>query len=664
MNEARKSPFTYRADIDGLRAIAVLFVILYHLDVAPFYAGYLGVDVFFVISGYLITRLLVAEIDQSKSISITAFYTRRARRLLPALFVVIIFTICVGIFVMTPLELLELAETALSSVFFSSNFYFWRTSDYFNPVSELNPLLHTWSLAIEEQYYVVYPVAFLLVSRYVISYRKQLLGVTIALSFALSIFAYDIYPLPNFYSLPTRFWELGVGALAALYSGVNSRIKWLPEFGLTLISFAVFCFNRDTPTPSYYTLLPVLGTICILIGGQSQSALTRGLSLPALTVIGAMSYSLYLWHQPVIAFHRIAIGPISSVFNYLLVISIIFLLAYGSYKLVEQPMRDSRRVKNKNFVGITIVLLSVILIVGILLIRTDGNRSNWLVSNSDKQDIFLAITRKNSGVPRNFEATCFFNIQKVEALPKKSALASCERKYGPGIVIIGDSHAFNIYRGLMALSAKEEIEPISPRFVVSFIRGGCRLIEAASDCPLNLAAKFLNENRDFFSGAIYHQAGFYFIRHNSSGMSHRAMFTRLSETDSVDITKYTLRTEMIEETMSELAALGNHVPVRFITPRIEPHISNRYLLDNGCNFSYSIRPGLFELFDSIAIAAHKVGGSYPSVELFNLPRFISMKESKDLIDCPQLMWRDGDHWSHFGEVYFVKKLVEGNAFDF
>ena len=155
MNGITKSRLEYGADIDGLRAIAVVCVILYHLDVAPFYAGFLGVDIFFVISGYLITQLLTKEIDKNKSFSVTKFYARRAKRLLPALFLVITFTMCVGIFIMTPFELKELAETALSSVFFSSNFYFWRTSDYFNPVSELNPLLHTWSLALEEQFYLL-----------------------------------------------------------------------------------------------------------------------------------------------------------------------------------------------------------------------------------------------------------------------------------------------------------------------------------------------------------------------------------------------------------------------------------------------------------------------------------------------------------------------------
>lgn len=343
----------YRAEIDGLRALAVLPVILFHAGFSTFAGGFVGVDVFFVISGFLITSIIYEEISQDR-FSIISFYERRARRLLPALFLVCLVSIPFAWAWMLPDALAGFFESLLATNLFASNIYFWLSDDYFGIAAEHMPLLHTWSLAVEEQFYLFFPIFLLLLKRAGWSWTLVLIVMLSAFSLSVAQWASSAYPSANFYLLPTRIWELGFGAALSLWSR-NHQIQSAPArsfgayLGLGLILYAILAFDRQTPFPSVWALMPVTGTILILACTDSENLVGRMLSLRPLVFIGLISYSAYLWHQPLFAFARIRMfdSPSASLMLLLAVASL--MLAYCSWRWVEVPFR------RKQFAGRKVV---------------------------------------------------------------------------------------------------------------------------------------------------------------------------------------------------------------------------------------------------------------------------------------------------------------------
>ena len=335
----------YRRDIDGLRAFAVLPVVLAHAGMPGFAGGFVGVDVFFVISGYLITGILLREMRE-KRFSLATFYERRARRILPALFSVLLVCIATGWFVLPPDMFKELAQSVLATVFFVSNIRFWdSTEDYFGAAAEWEPLLHTWSLSVEEQFYLVFPLLLcLLVGRR----NKWLLG-TVAgisgLSLTASIWATSAQPFANYFLTPFRVWELGLGALLALGVVPPLRHRGAGEFaaatGLAMILASVFLYGPSTPFPGLAALLPCIGAAALIWAGtHSQPTASRLLSLPIFVGVGLISYSLYLWHWPVLVLMRLLHGSSELPLAWgLAAMALSLILAYLSWKLVETPFR-------------------------------------------------------------------------------------------------------------------------------------------------------------------------------------------------------------------------------------------------------------------------------------------------------------------------------------
>ncbi len=296
----------YRREIDGLRAVAVLPVILFHAGFSWFAGGYVGVDIFFVISGYLITTIIINDIENGR-FSIAKFYERRARRILPALFFVLICCIPFAWMWMVPSQFKDFSQALVAITFFSSNILFWRKEDYFAPAAEENPLLHTWSLGVEEQFYIFFPILLIMLWRFgrqPVFYVVCLLSL---ISFLLSEWGWRNNPEANFYLLPTRAWELGIGAICAFI--LNGRPvksnQFLSLTGLVLIIYSIFAFDESLPFPSAYALLPVLGAALIIIYGSSSTFTAKILSMKWLVGIGLVSFSAYLWHQPLLAFARI-----------------------------------------------------------------------------------------------------------------------------------------------------------------------------------------------------------------------------------------------------------------------------------------------------------------------------------------------------------------------
>ncbi len=332
----------YRSEIDGLRAIAVLPVIFFHAGLDFFSGGYVGVDVFFVISGYLITSILISDMEVGR-FSILRFYERRARRILPALFVVIAACIPFAWFWMTPALFRDFCESIVAVIFFASNVLFWSESGYFAEAAELKPLLHTWSLAVEEQYYLFFPIFLLLLPRVG---RKKLFWVIVVfalVSLLLSEWAWRNATTANFYLAPTRAWELLAGSICAFVTTGRSVPSSNPVglLGLALIIVSIFAFDDATPFPSLYAVLPVGGTMLVILFAQAGTWGARILSTPALVAIGMVSYSAYLWHQPLFAFARLkSIGEPSHLLMVSLAIAAL-LLAAVTWRYVEQPFRKS-----------------------------------------------------------------------------------------------------------------------------------------------------------------------------------------------------------------------------------------------------------------------------------------------------------------------------------
>lgn len=330
----------YRPEIDGLRAVAVVPVILFHAGFAVFSGGFIGVDVFFVISGYLITGILIAELEAG-NFSIVRFYERRARRILPALFLVIACCIPFAWAWMLPSQLRDFSQSVVAVALFYSNIQFWNDSGYFADVAEFKPLLHTWSLAVEEQFYLFFPVFLALMWRIG---RERAFWSILALglaSLALCEWGWRNMPDANFYLAPTRAWELLAGSLCAFrMSGRGSGANgWLGAAGLALVGFAIVFFDGGTPFPSFLTLIPVGGTVLVILFGGAGTGVARLLSMRALVGIGLISYSAYLWHQPLFAFARIrSIDEPAGWLMALLAVSSL-VLAFFSWKFVEQPFR-------------------------------------------------------------------------------------------------------------------------------------------------------------------------------------------------------------------------------------------------------------------------------------------------------------------------------------
>ena len=364
----------YRPEIDGLRAIAVMAVIFYHAQITifgyqPFKGGFIGVDIFFVISGYLITSIILRELITTGSFSFKYFYERRIRRILPVLLLVIIVSLPLAWLYLVPKNFIDYAKSILYSLGFISNIYFPISGQAYGDISSLlKPFLHTWSLSVEEQYYILFPVFLIISFKYFKSYLGFILGIGFLLSFGIAEYGSTNFPGFNFYLIPSRGWELLAGSLLAYFEikfgqRKNNKILILilPGIGLFLIGHSIFFFNDKMNLPSLYTLSPIVG-VCLLIWYTSKDDwVTKILSSKLFVGIGLISYSLYLWHYPIFAFARIIDFTNGDIFKELLVGLIVFLLSILSYYLIEKPARN-KSIQFK-FIFLTVVFAYCVLIV-------------------------------------------------------------------------------------------------------------------------------------------------------------------------------------------------------------------------------------------------------------------------------------------------------------
>jgi peptidoglycan/LPS O-acetylase OafA/YrhL len=430
----------YRKEIDGLRALAVLPVILFHADLPAFSGGFVGVDVFFVISGYLITSIILQE-QEAGTFTLIGFYDRRARRILPALFVVTLACVPFVWLWMLPGDLKDFSLSLIGLSAFISNIVFWIKSGYFDTAAEIKPLLHTWSLAVEEQYYLLFPAFVLLIWRAGRRYLPWVLLLAALLSFAAAQWGSLHKPDASFYLLPTRGWELLIGAFAAFHllhrneveapAGKARRVlaECLGVLGVALIVYAICRFTKATPFPGVYALAPTLGTVCIILFAMPWTYTGMLLGCRPLVGIGLISYSAYLWHQPMFALARNrGIAPPAPAL--LLGLSALAIgLAYLSWRFVERPMRDKRRVSRAAIFRFALCFSVGFCCLGLIGYFANGFPGRFALPQT--------MVESFDRTPRLAE--CFYKPRIATREDWLCALGT--RRPDPSFMVFGDSHS-------------------------------------------------------------------------------------------------------------------------------------------------------------------------------------------------------------------------------
>lgn len=650
----------YRAEIDGLRAIAVIPVILFHAGFEHFNGGFVGVDVFFVISGYLITTIILSEMENN-TFSLANFYERRARRILPALFLVMLVSIPFAWIWFLALDMKDFSKSLVAVSTFSSNILFWSETGYWGTINELKPLLHTWSLAVEEQYYILFPLFLMLMwnlrKRWILSF----IMIIAAISLVISQWGAYNKPSANFFLLPTRGWELALGASIAFYFlyGKNTVSRFLHHksvsevlglVGILMIGYAVFAFDKSVPFPSFYALVPTIGAGLIIIFSSSKTMVGQLLGTKVLVGIGLISYSAYLWHQPLFAFarHRSLTEPNELLFWILAALT--FPLAYLSWRYVEKPFRKKNVLNRKAIFAFVMIGSLAFISIGMVGYLTDGFNGRPTKSNLTLQSIAEKM-KDNTGL----NPTC-----------DGSFTSHCRTSNAPEIIIWGDSFAMHLVQGIMASQKNAKIIQMTksacgPFFDIAPINRPSLLASWAQDC-----LKFNEKVRDWLienKTVKYAVLSSPFNQYLSKNMS---ILLRNGELVKANID---LVIKEMRKTLSELEIMGI-TPIVFSPPPANGINIGRCLarasylgLDlDSCNFRVDEiaqdRLATYSFLESIS-KYHRV------VFLNNLLCDNSMCNTHI---GSAFIYRDGGHLSHegsaaLGKKFYFYKIIVGEPFD-
>ncbi|QJD59154.1 acyltransferase [Pseudomonas sp. gcc21] len=445
----------YRAEIDGLRALAVIPVILFHAGFSVISGGFIGVDIFFVISGYLITSILISELANAR-FSLADFYLRRARRILPVLFLVVAVSVPFSYMLLMPRDFDDFAQSVGAVSIFSSNILFWMESGYFDTSAELKPLLHTWSLAVEEQFYIFFPLFLMASWRWGKKFVIASIVLIAVISLAVAHWGAYNKPTATYYLLPTRAWELLMGSLVAFYlrdkkpafSRNTAEIMSLSGFGLIMFSF--FAYDSSTPFPSLYALVPIVG-VCLLIVFTVEGSLVYKLLASRLMVgIGLISYSAYLWHQPVLALAKYTLLDNYTYMTMVVLCLVVLVISYLSWRFVEAPFRSGKLSEKRFVFPVSGIGLASFVLLGFGI----DNRAffdNKMVGDDVEYISYLEYNESDdwlggARVGKCFLTTkednfAFFNADECLDISDKKA----------DILLFGDSHAAHLNSALLHL---------------------------------------------------------------------------------------------------------------------------------------------------------------------------------------------------------------------
>ncbi len=627
---------SFRCDVEGLRALAVLAVMAFHFGSPWLTGGFVGVDIFFVISGYLITGMLVSELEKSGRINLLRFYGRRARRLLPALLLVTVVTLVWGTVILSPPEQISAARAALASSLYVSNFWFLsQWFDYFAPENAHNPFLHTWTLSVEEQFYLFWPALLLLVGRS--RPNPRTLAVTIilttAISFIISLWLTSTRQAWAFYASPARAWEFGLGALASLTpvtrwacsSKAAPAIGWI---GLALVLLSFIVINEEMPFPGLIALLPSAATACVLVSGASGKLMGPVLLLRTALFqwFGRLSYSIYLWHWPIIVYASIA-DPSLSVWGRLGCIALTLACASASYHFLEHPIRFNvwlaERAVRSVGMGVSFSM------IGAIAAGATGIFVNWSVASSPAQRTISDVTLRlpvagSRGCLLEFihtkPITCTFGS---DAAPKTS-------------VLFGDSHADEWSTPLAFLAGDEGWR------VVTYLKASCsvadipvyniRLHRLSPECTSWRSQALAEIVKLRPAAVVILEFSSYYIRSPLTDLGERA----------VDLATWSAG---LDRSLRTLTAAG----IRVVLVRDNPTPGRNmrecllYAVWHGLPESRCATPRLAALNDAVTVAEHKVVDAISGVRFADFT-----SEFCDQTICPAvrgglIVYRDGHH---------------------
>ena len=639
----------YRKEIDGLRAIAILPVIWIHSGLPFLSGGFLGVDVFFVISGFLITSILVKELDAG-SFKLSEFYERRARRILPALVAVIgVTTVVVLIIAKNPKFLEDYGQSVMSTVFFSSNIYFWQTSGYFGSASELAPMLHTWSLAVEEQFYIFFPLLLMLLFPYgrkVVILAIILIGI---ISLSIAEWAAIHSPFGNFYLLPSRAWELMAGSLAAIFYS-SSIVKYSREIfsgcfsfiGLALILSSYIFYSPSTAHPSSLTILPVLGAVLVLLFAEDKNIIGKLLSTKILSFVGLISYSLYLWHQPVLALMKSRYSLHLEINNIIFSIILIFVLSYLSWKFVETPFRSKQKYPPKKIMNYSLASIAIGAFGSLILVYNLSVQRIIFPENMFRYEILLEAQDAHSEQIMFENDDCKFWSEEFSHV-FINRFNECKAKYRKAVFILGGSHAKDLYNAV-AISSKNP-------FIVSVSRGFCRPHKYLGNernlpkCQYQDFEKFAKEYSSSISHVIYTQTPESLFTINSL---HEASIENLALKQVDEVTDY-LR-NLKQEYKLDVTMIGMFPPLKVspINWNFEETFESQFdevLSDNSIQ--------LTKMIDGVLIS------KLAPYDISYITKFdgFNLKFPNDLVFQNKITYSDDNHISLVGEKLFGQRLV-------
>ncbi len=467
---------SYRPDIDGLRAIAILSVVIFHAFPAVISGGFIGVDVFFVISGFLISSIIFKSLETG-SFGYVDFYIRRVKRIFPALILVLVVCLLIGWYVLLPGEFSSLGKHVVSGAFFVSNITSWKEVGYFNPASELKPLLHLWSLGVEEQYYIIWPVLVAFIWKRSHNFLWIVVPILIC-SFLINVYAVSLRQEATFFLPVTRFWELMMGGFLAFAALHRIRIfhprisdNAVSAVGFCLLVIGFFWIDSDKKFPGWWALLPTTGAFLLIYAGKDSWVNSRILANKAFVFIGLISYPLYLWHWPLLVYTKIL--GLSGVYEKTVVVAVSLVLAFITYAFIEKPIRFSLKKGS-------VWLISVMLIVTAVGLAAYMGRLQPYHDGQDIQKISRATGEwdyPGSMQPFKFNGRTFYRIRNGSPVQKKSGT----------VVFFGDSNVEQYYPNIEVLSHQDEKD------IVFSTQGGCPPIPNVYHAKLPQCDRFADD---------------------------------------------------------------------------------------------------------------------------------------------------------------------------
>ncbi len=643
----------YRADIDGLRAVAVLPVIAFHAGFPGFSGGFVGVDVFFVISGYLITGILAGDLAEGRY-SIARFYERRARRILPALFVMMAVSAVVAHLLLMPPAFKDFSASVFAVALFLSNMLFISEVDYFGPSADEVPLLHTWSLAVEEQFYILFPL--ILWALWKLGRGRALAWGVAAITLASLVFsewAWRHDPAASFYFLPSRAWELGAGALCALIPARPGKAarEVLGLAGLAAIVVAVVMLDRSYPFPSLWALLPVGGAVAVILAEGSLAG--RLLSWRPMVAVGLISYSAYLWHNPVFVFARAAGDREPGMLGMLGLSVLSLVLAWLSWRFIEQPfrtggVRKALLARRWQVFAASLGGIAAFVLVALWGWTSEGRAALWLRHASELERRTYALFAPARELIRHLDdGDCRFN-ERVVGPGTPARLERCHAEYGPGLAVIGDSHAINLADALILAEAAP--------FVYGMTQGNCRPDTPRGECGYDGFSALMDAAPHLFSDVVFEVAGQRLIE-GPGGRRTESLFRYYAPDAEIPEADIRLLGDAIAANGAYAAALARRLPVVWLSPRIEPHIPDSWIMEHGCDYPFALRPGQLAIFERLTSAIEDFAADVPNLRVVDQPAALDLTMPGDFLTCERLLWRDGDHLGRAGLEWLGARLV-------